>query len=79
MLKRFLFAAVAALFMAIQFNIGSVNAVEVDKSIRTVKLNDQGEEVVLSLKQVKQGQKYLLTLALIVTKVVEPRLTLTLT
>ena len=57
MLKRFLFAAVAALFMAIQFNISSVNAVEVDKSIRTVKLNDQGKEVVLSLKQVKQGQK----------------------
>lgn len=57
MLKRFLFAAVAALFLAIQFNIGSVNAVEVDKSVRTVKLNDQGEEIVLSLKQVKQGQK----------------------
>lgn len=57
MLKRFLFAAVAALFLAIQFNIGSVNAVEVDKDIRTVQLNDQGEEIVLSLKQVKQGQK----------------------
>jgi photosystem II cytochrome c550 len=57
MLKRLLFAAVAALFFAIQFNIGSVNAVELDESIRTIKANDQGEEVVLSLKQVKQGQK----------------------
>ena len=57
MLKRLLFAAVAALFMVIQFNIGSVNAVELDENIRTVKLNDKGEEVVLSLKQVKQGQK----------------------
>lgn len=57
MLKRLLFAAVAALFFAIQFNIGTVNAVELDENIRTVKLNDQGEEVVLSLKQVKQGQK----------------------
>ena len=57
MLKRLLFAAVAALFMVFQFNIGSVNAVELDENIRTVKLNDQGEEVVLSLKQVKQGQK----------------------
>jgi len=57
MLKRLLFAAVAALFFAIQLNIGSVNAVELDENIRTVKLNDQGEEIVLSLKQVKQGQK----------------------
>jgi len=57
MLKRLLFAAVAALFLAIQFNIGSVNALEMNKSTRTVPLNDQGEEVVLSLKQVKQGQK----------------------
>ena len=57
MLKRLLFAAVAALFLAIQFNIGSVNALELDENIRTVKANDQGEEVVLSLKQVKQGQK----------------------
>jgi photosystem II cytochrome c550 len=57
MLKRLLFAAVAALFFAIQFNIGSVNAVELDESIRTVRANDQGEEVVLSLKQVKQGQR----------------------
>lgn len=57
MLKRFLFAAVAALFLAIQFNIGSVNAVEMDENIRTVKLNEQGEEVVLSLKQLKRGQR----------------------
>ena len=57
MLKRLLFAAVAALFLAIQLNVGSVNAVELDESIRTVPLNEQGEEVVLSLKQVKQGQR----------------------
>lgn len=57
MLKRFLFAAVAALFMAIQFNIGSVNAVELDESIRTVPLNDKGDTKTLTLKQVKQGQQ----------------------
>lgn len=57
MLKRFLYAAVAALFLVIQFNIGSVNAVELDESIRTVPLNDQGDQITLSLKQVKQGQK----------------------
>ena len=57
MLKRFLFAGLAALFLAIQFNIASVNAVELDESIRSVPLNDQGDNVTLSLKQVKQGQK----------------------
>ncbi len=57
MLKRLLFATVAALFLVIQFNIGSVNALEMNENIRTVPLNEQGEEVVLSLKQVKQGQK----------------------
>ena len=57
MLKRLLFAAVAALFLAMQLNIGSVNAVELDESIRTVPLNDNGDTTTLSLKQVKQGQK----------------------
>lgn len=57
MLKRLLFAFLAAVFLAIQFNINSVNAVELDESIRTVKLNDQGDEIVLSLQQVKQGQR----------------------
>ena len=44
MVKRFLFAAVAALFLAIQLNIGSVNAVELDESIRTVSSNDNGRK-----------------------------------
>ena len=57
MLKRLLFALVATLFFAFQFNISSVNAVELDEDIRTVPLNEQGDEIVLSLKQVKQGQK----------------------
>jgi photosystem II cytochrome c550 len=57
MLKRLLFALVATLFFVFQFNISNVNAVELDENIRTVKLNDQGEEIVLSLKQVKQGQR----------------------
>lgn len=57
MLKRLLLAVVAALFFAIQFNIGIVNAVELDESIRTVPLNDKGDTVTLSLKQVKQGQR----------------------
>jgi photosystem II cytochrome c550 len=57
MLKRFLLAAVAALVLVIQFNIGSVSAVELDESIRTIPLNDKGETMTLTLQQVKQGQK----------------------
>ena len=57
MLKRLLLAVVATLFFVIQFNIVSANAVELDQDIRTVKLNDAGDEIVLSLKQVKQGQR----------------------
>ena len=57
MLKRLLLTVVATLFFVIQFNIASANAVEVDQSIRTVKTNDVGDEIVLSLKQVKEGQR----------------------
>lgn len=57
MLKRLLLAVVATLFFVIQFNIAGANAVELDQNIRTVKTNDAGDEVVLSLKQVKQGQR----------------------
>ena len=57
MLKRLFLTAVATLLFVFQLNISSVNAAELDENIRTVKLNDQGEEIVLSLKQVKQGQR----------------------
>jgi photosystem II cytochrome c550 len=57
MLKRLLFVVVTTLFFVIQFNISSANAVELDEGIRTVKLNDKGDEIVLSLQQVKKGQK----------------------
>lgn len=57
MLKRLLFAVIASLFFLFQFNISSAAAVELDEGTRTVKLNEQGDEVVLSLQQVKQGQR----------------------
>ena len=57
MLKRLLLAFVTTLFFVIQFNIANANAVELDRDIRTVKLNEAGDEVVLSLKQVKEGQR----------------------
>ncbi|MDJ0535148.1 MAG: photosystem II cytochrome c-550 [Xenococcaceae cyanobacterium MO_207.B15] len=57
MLKRLCLTVVASLLFVFQFNISSASAVELDENIRTVKLNDQGEEMVLSLQQVKQGQR----------------------
>ena len=57
MLKRLCLTVVASLLFVFQFNISSASAVELDENIRTVKLNDQGEEIVLSLQQVKQGQR----------------------
>lgn len=57
MLKRLLFAVAATIFFVIQFNINSANAVDLDKDIRTVKLNDRGDEIVLTNKQVKEGQE----------------------
>lgn len=56
MLKRLLLTAVALLFWAFQFNISTANALELNESTRTVKLNEQGDEIVLSLEQVKRGE-----------------------
>lgn len=56
MLKRLLFAVVT-IFFIFQFNICSAAAVELTEDIRTVRLNQQGGEIVLSLKEVKEGQR----------------------
>jgi photosystem II cytochrome c550 len=56
MLKRLIFAVVT-IFFIFQFNICSAAAVELTEDIRTVKLNQQGDEIVLNLKEVKQGQR----------------------
>lgn len=57
MLKRLFLTTIATLLLVFQFNISSTNAAELSEEIRTVNLNDQGEKIVLTLKQVKQGQK----------------------
>jgi photosystem II cytochrome c550 len=57
MLKKLILVVVAALFFVFQFNIASASAFEVDKDVRTVKLNEQGDEVTLSLAQVKEGSR----------------------
>lgn len=57
MLKRFIWLAVATVFFAFQMVVSSATALELDASTRTVKLNEQGEQTTLSLKQVKEGKR----------------------
>lgn len=57
MLKRFVWLAVATVFFAFQMVVTSATAIELDASTRTVKQNEQGENVTLSLKQVKEGKR----------------------
>jgi photosystem II cytochrome c550 len=57
MLKKLILVFVTAIFFVFQFNIASASAFQVDKDVRTVKLNEQGEQVTLSLEQVKQGSR----------------------
>ncbi len=57
MLKRYFWLAVATVFFVFQGFMGSANAVQLDAATRTVTLNDQGDTVVLSRKQVEEGQR----------------------
>ena len=57
MLKRLLLTAVAFLLFVFQVNVSTANALELTESTRTVQINRQGDEVVLSLEQVARGEK----------------------
>jgi photosystem II cytochrome c550 len=57
MLKRYIWLTVATVFFAFQLFVGSVAAAELDAETRTVPLNDQGQTITLSLKQVKEGKR----------------------
>lgn len=56
MLTRLL-SIVAAVLLMFQFFVGSATAVELDKSTRTVALDDKGDTTELSLKQIKEGKR----------------------
>ncbi|MBW4634401.1 MAG: cytochrome c-550 [Iphinoe sp. HA4291-MV1] len=47
----------ATVLLTFQFVVGSATAVELDKATRTVPLNESGDTIVLSLKQVKEGKR----------------------
>jgi photosystem II cytochrome c550 len=57
MFRRLIGVVIATILLTFQLVVGSATAVELDEAIRTVPLNDQGDTVVLSLKQVKEGKR----------------------
>ena len=57
MFRRLIGVFVVSILLTLQVLVSSATAVELDKAIRTVPLNAQGDTVVLSLKQVKEGKR----------------------
>lgn len=57
MFRRLIGVVVVTILLTFQMLVGSATAVELDEAIRTVPLNDQGDTVVLSLEQVKEGKR----------------------
>ena len=57
MFKRLIGVVVATILLTFQMFIGTATALELDETIRTVPLNEQGDTIVLSLKQVKEGKR----------------------
>ncbi|MFN6570516.1 cytochrome c-550 [Nostoc minutum NIES-26] len=57
MFRRLIGVVVATILLTFQMIVGSATAVELDKATRTVPLNDDGDTVVLSLKEVKEGKR----------------------
>lgn len=57
MFKRLIGLAVATVLFTFQLVVGSATAVELSEAVRSVPLNENGENIVLSLKQVKEGKR----------------------
>ncbi|MBD2443681.1 cytochrome c-550 [Dolichospermum sp. FACHB-1091] len=57
MFRRLIGVVVVTILLTLQVLVGSATAVELDEATRTVPLNAQGDTVVLSLKQVKEGKR----------------------
>ena len=56
-LKKVLGLVLAALVIVFQIAVGTASAAELDEATRTVKLNEGGDTVTLSLKEVVKGRK----------------------
>ncbi|MBD2438196.1 photosystem II cytochrome c-550 [Nostoc sp. FACHB-110] len=57
MFRRLIGVVVVTVILTFQLMVASATAVELDKATRTVPLNDKGENITLSLKQVKEGKR----------------------
>jgi photosystem II cytochrome c550 len=57
MFRRLISVVVATVLLTFQLFIGSASAVELDKATRTVKLNESGDTVVISVEQLAKGKK----------------------
>lgn len=56
MIVRFFWLAVATVFLTFQISVGSAAALDLDAETRTVTLNEQGEQVTLSLEEATNGK-----------------------
>ncbi|MGD1807565.1 photosystem II cytochrome c-550 [Dapis sp. BLCC M126] len=56
-MKKFFIAVVAILFLTFQTFINSATAAELTDNDRTLPLNDEGQEVVLSIKEYTRGRR----------------------
>ncbi|MFM2062598.1 MAG: hypothetical protein RLZZ507_2268 [Cyanobacteriota bacterium] len=57
MFRRLISVVVATVLLTFQLFIGSATAVELGEATRTVPLNDKGDTVVVSLKELAKGKK----------------------
>jgi photosystem II cytochrome c550 len=57
MFRRLIGVVVATILLTFQMLVSSATAVELGETTRTVPLNAQGDTVVLSLKQIKEGKR----------------------
>ncbi len=57
MMKRYIWLAVATVFLAFQMFVGGASALKLDEATRTLPLNAEGETVVLSLEDVAKGKR----------------------
>lgn len=57
MLKRFTWIIIATAFFVLQTVVGTANAAQIDVAKRTIPLNDQGDTIVVSIKQLSEGKR----------------------
>ncbi|MBD2694743.1 photosystem II cytochrome c-550 [Anabaena catenula] len=57
MFRRLIGVVVITVLLTFQMLVGSATAVELDKATRTVQLNEQGDTVVFSVKQLEKGKR----------------------